>query len=468
MYSSSLCLQRWDEARCALHALTMSKNNNFIVTYYQGMPDMWYTKPPLLIWMQAILFKFFPPSVLVFRLPTLIAAIALCFFIYWYFIKYHRNYFIGVIATVILISCDGIARLHGTRTGEYETVLIFFTTTYLIAYFHFLETKNNKWLMLFFMLIIAASLTKGIQALLLLPALFFYTLFTKNIKIILSSKYFYLGILSYLFFVIGYYFLREQYNPGFLKTVWMNELGGRYTTVIENHKEPFTFYIGFLWNRLLGFWFAFFVLSIPIVITLTNKILKRLCLYLLSCSLVYMLVISTAKTKLGWYDMPIYPLLTIVIAISIFVVFDVLYKKDLTRLKKNILIFFTALFFIIPISIHLNKVYEMIKTQNKDDEMCAAYFLHHNMKYEKINLDNCYVQGNLDCSYSGQIEFYQELYRNKQQQLHLFFWNLDTIKAPCKLITQYDATKNFAEQHFDYKIIKEINQLKIYELYKKK
>lgn len=468
MYSNSLCLQRWDEARCALHALAMSKNNNFIVTYYQDAPDMWYTKPPLLIWIQALLFKLFTPSVLVFRLPTLAAAIALCFFIYWYFIKYRSNYFIGVIATVILISCDGIARIHGTRTGEYETLLILFTTTYLFAYFQFLETKENKWLASFFVLLICATLTKSIQALLFLPALFFYTIFTKNLKSILVNKIFYIGFLSFLFIVVGYYLLREHYNPGFLNTVWNNELGGRFTTVIENHKHPFTYYFGFMYNRLLGFWFAIFMLSIPIIISLADVFYKKLCIYLLSCSLCYMLVISSAQTKLGWYDIPIYPLITVVIAIALSTIFDNQLKKTFSTTQKQMLIIFGIVFFLIPITIQMQKVYKLIKAQENDLEMCTTFFLHNNLKKKKLNLDNCYVQGDLDCSYSGQIEFYQELYKNQHQNLHLFFWNLDTIVAPCKLISRYDQTKYFAEQHFEYKIIKEVDQLKFYELYRRK
>lgn len=142
---------------------------------------------------------------------------------------------------------------------------------------------------------------------------------------------------------------------------------------------------------------------------------------MLACSIVYLLVISTAQTKLGWYDMPVYPLLAIVIAVSVFTIFNFIYSSNISRLKKILLFFFTTSLFVIPISIHLNKVYKIIKTQNQNNEMCAAYFLHRNMKYEMINLNNCYVQGNLDCSYAGPIEFYKELYKNKNQQLHLFF-----------------------------------------------
>jgi len=468
MYSNSLCLQRWDEARCALQALAMSKNHNFIVTYYQDLPDLWNTKPPLLIWIQALFFNLFSPSVFVFRLPTFIAAISLCFFIYWYFIKYHAIYFIGIVATIILISCNGISRMHGARTGEYDTLLVFFTTTYLIAFFQFLESKNNKWLALFFILLIAASLTKGIQALFFMPALLTYTVLTKNLKQLLTSTNFYIGIFAYLFFVIGYYLLREYYNPGFLKIVWLNELGGRYSDVIESHNAPFTFYFGRLWKNLNGFWFVLLVLSVPVVFKLKDLVLKKISLYLLGCSLIYLLVISVAQTKLDWYDMPVYPLLAIVIAISVVTVLSTLYKNKLVGFQQPLLLIFIAIIFSIPISLHEHKFFRFIKAQHKNDEMCAAFFLHHNLKYEKLNLNNCYVQGNLDCSYSGQIEFYQELYKNKNQQLHLFFWNQDTITAPCKLLTQYDATKHLAEQHFDYKILKEDNQLRLYELYKQK
>jgi len=49
-----LPLRMWDEARYAINAYEMNQNGNFIVTHYQGQPDMWNTKPPLMIWFQAL------------------------------------------------------------------------------------------------------------------------------------------------------------------------------------------------------------------------------------------------------------------------------------------------------------------------------------------------------------------------------------------------------------------------------
>ncbi|MFN8237598.1 MAG: glycosyltransferase family 39 protein [Chitinophagales bacterium] len=468
MYSNSLCLQVWDEARCALQALAMSRNNNFIVTYYQDAPDMRYLKPPMLIWIQAILFKLFSPSIFIFRLPSFVAAIGLCFFIWWYFIKYYSNYIIGLFFVIIIISCDGIARIHGAKTGEYETLLLFFTTTYLISYFQFLQTENKKWLILFFLLITSAVLTKGIQALIFTPAMFLYTAYTKKIKSVITTPYFFGGIIFFLFTVIGYYLLREYYNHGYLMAVWNNELGGLYTTSLEGHKLPMEFYFKSLYESRLGFWFAIFILIIPTAISSANSAFRKLNIYLLCCSIVYLLVISRSQTKTDWYDMLIYPLLTIIISISLFEILSLFYSNCTTNSQKIIFILFTSFLFIFPIYLQLSKTFHLIKSQNSNNSMCTSYYLHQNLKKDIINLDNCYVQGDRECGYSAQIEFYQELYKMKNQQLHLFFWNLDTIVAPCKLITRFDDTKRHVEKYFDYTVLNEINQLKVYELRNRK
>ena len=44
----------YDEAFSASSALEMLANGNWSVTHFNGHPDMWFTKPPLMIWLQAI------------------------------------------------------------------------------------------------------------------------------------------------------------------------------------------------------------------------------------------------------------------------------------------------------------------------------------------------------------------------------------------------------------------------------
>ena len=54
---NTLPIRIWDESRLATNAYEMLKNGNFIVTYFDGKPDMWNTKPPLLIWLDVLFMK---------------------------------------------------------------------------------------------------------------------------------------------------------------------------------------------------------------------------------------------------------------------------------------------------------------------------------------------------------------------------------------------------------------------------
>lgn len=51
-----LTIRQWDESRNATNALEMSKNGNYLVTYFNNNIEMWNTKPPLLIWIQTFFY----------------------------------------------------------------------------------------------------------------------------------------------------------------------------------------------------------------------------------------------------------------------------------------------------------------------------------------------------------------------------------------------------------------------------
>ena len=56
-YLDTLPLRIWDESRLAVNSYEMLNNGNFIVTGFEGKPDMWNTKPPFLIWIQVLFIK---------------------------------------------------------------------------------------------------------------------------------------------------------------------------------------------------------------------------------------------------------------------------------------------------------------------------------------------------------------------------------------------------------------------------
>ena len=81
-----LPIQRWDESRLAANAFEMKTNNNWLVTTFVDKPDMWNTKPPLMIWLQASTMLLIGDTTLAVRLPAALCALATCMFICWFFV----------------------------------------------------------------------------------------------------------------------------------------------------------------------------------------------------------------------------------------------------------------------------------------------------------------------------------------------------------------------------------------------
>jgi hypothetical protein len=63
----------WDESRLAVNALEMHLRGLSLVTTYEFSPDLWNTKPPLLIWLMQPGMAAFGPSEWTVRLPSLAA-----------------------------------------------------------------------------------------------------------------------------------------------------------------------------------------------------------------------------------------------------------------------------------------------------------------------------------------------------------------------------------------------------------
>src|SRR5690606_31525207 len=119
-FLDSLTIQIWDEARLAINAYEMLNNGNFIVTYFEGEPDMWNTKPPLLIWFQVLFMKILGVNELAVRLPSAIAALFTCITLLVFSLKYFKRFWFGFIVVFILVTSSGYVNIHASRTGDYD------------------------------------------------------------------------------------------------------------------------------------------------------------------------------------------------------------------------------------------------------------------------------------------------------------------------------------------------------------
>ena len=182
-----------------------------------------------------------------------------------------------------------------------------------------------------------ACFTKGIAGMLFLPGVFLFLLADRQLLPLLKTKHFYIGIAIWLVIVPGYYFLREVYNPGYLQAVYENELGGRYLSTLENHKEKWWFYFGKIY-KTSKFYMILALIALPLTMRQSGSEYRKLSTYLIVSSLSFLVVISTAQTKLEWYSAPALPLLAILAAISFQQTSNVVIRKTKPTAKYQLII----------------------------------------------------------------------------------------------------------------------------------
>jgi len=308
-------LRTWDESRLAASAYEMTQTKNPLIVTFDYKPDHWSVKPPLTIWTQALSIKLFGVNEVAVRLPSALSILFLGIIIILLFSKINKP-FIGFYASFILICTKGVLYYHFGRSADYDAMLTMFVISYAISLFIFTENRQTKYYLLFFMFLILATLTKGVQALIPLPFIFLYILLRKQLLDILKNKFTYIGIGVFILLIGGYYFGREIFDSGYLKAVYENELGGRYLTALEGHKEKKDFYFWELKDNLFTFFFWLLPFALVLNLIVKDKLSRRISNFAFGIVLTIFIVISIGQTKLTWYAFPILPFLAIIVATS--------------------------------------------------------------------------------------------------------------------------------------------------------
>ena len=462
LHLGRLPMQIWDEARLAVNACEMHLNNNFIVTYFDGEPEMWNTKPPLMIWTQCIMIKVFGISEAAVRLPSALAAFFTALLMVYFSYRYLKSLWFGIISALLITTTYGWIDLHASRTADYDTMLTMFCFIYCFSYFSYLQNGNTKYLHLFFIALILAGLTKGVQAFLFLPGLLLYTVFfTTKFNKLIRNKWVYIDSLILLLIVVGYYFLREQFNPGYLQAVMNNELGGRFLETTEGHYHGFMFYYNHLVDIKIATWYPFIVVGLFMGIFYKDTRLKKLTIYAGILSLTYWLIISVAETKLEWYDLPMYPLLFLVAAIPVHWIFQFLKDSPLisSGFKFNLIPFIFLFFvFLKPYEKITDKVYA--PREREEEYYRISFFIKQLIKHPEKNpgYDICY--DNLDKAHW--LFYYHKLNESGGQKMHQK--NYKTLVSGDMVIVPIENEKKYIESNYKYEVLEEYYHIKTYRI----
>ena len=456
-----MTLRIWDEARMASNSLAMYLEGSYFVPYFEGKPDLWCTKPPILLWLQLVFMKTIGVGELALRLPSALAALLLSFLLLKWTVDSLSSAIPSIITILFLSVSEGFVGWHGVRTGDYDILLTLGTTAYLFFFFKFLHSKSERSLNLFFGFVIFAFWVKGIAALIFLPIPALYLLVYQ--RDIFRSSTFWIKVAICIGLSLSYYGVREVLNPGYLQAVYENEIGGRMFDAVEGHKHPFWYYITSLPRR-----FGVFIwLLIPSALYnsfLGDKRTKSLSNYLVFAAFFYLLVISISETKLPWYDIPVYPLLALVIGIAIH---NLLYQLFSNRFKNVYRIALTtiviALMFFIPYRMMVDRVFKPKEYSWDEDYYRLSYFLRDKAQSGQQLHNHILV----DTVYCAHNKFYMNWLNYNGSSID-FAHRMKYIKPGRTVIVHQNNVVEFVRTRFEYELLEEFHNVKIYRILRKK
>jgi len=197
-----------------------------------------------------------------------------------------------------------------------------------------------------------AVMTKGVVGLIPFPVLILcelYLLLTKQTK--LSVK----ALKPFLFMLLGWAVIALPWHLYTLKTfgiAFLNQYLGyhvwdRATTAIEDKGRPFYWYLIVL-KVSMRLWFIVLLAAFPAAIYKVFK-KRRVYAFLLIWALFVFLFFSTAKSKLVWYVIPLYPPLALIVGSFI----DRFLRYFMGRFRKFDKLWFklSAVFLIVAVSL---------------------------------------------------------------------------------------------------------------------
>jgi 4-amino-4-deoxy-L-arabinose transferase-like glycosyltransferase len=337
-------VQLWDESRLAVNAAEMAQSGHWLVPKFDGSPDHWNTKPPLLIWLQAACFTLFGYSTWALRLPTLLATLGTVLLLFRFAARELGRPLAGLFGAIILVTTTGYVRLHVARTGDYDALLTFWQVLLWVNFFKYLERGHRRHLVGLALAVLAASLTKGPAGLLGLPGLLMYAVGRGKLWWLLRQSGVYVAAGGWLVLMASYFLLRESVDPGYWEAVQQNDLGGRFLQVLEQHKAPWNFYLDNLTNIYFKTW-LWAVIPALLAGWLQPAVPVRRAMTMLVLFVVgWLVVISSAQTKLFWYDAPIYPALALLLGLGLGSIYQDLLGLYLPRISRRQRWFVQAVF----------------------------------------------------------------------------------------------------------------------------
>ncbi|MEO6360575.1 MAG: glycosyltransferase family 39 protein [Sphingomicrobium sp.] len=307
----------WDESRNVVNALEMRRSGPGLVTTYGFAPDLWNTKPPLLIWLMTGSMALFGPSEWAMRLPSALAGLGTLLILILFVRRVTGSIATALIAATILLLSPGFFGEHGARTADYDAVLLFFVTAALQLLFFAVHRARpaTRELIAIGALIGAAAMTKSIAGFIPCVGPLLYLLAHRRMGRVVHNWRNYLpAVLAALVPLFAYYAAREAAAPGYLAAVLHNDMGGRFSQSLIGKTTS-----GWFYTELLIGWFLAgpLLLLVPLALRDLQGKSRTLMMWSLYTAISVVIIYSFSSTRLVHYALPAFPPLSIIAALTL-------------------------------------------------------------------------------------------------------------------------------------------------------
>ncbi len=440
----------WDEARHAVNALEIVNSGDWVTLTYNNEPDLTNLKFPLGAWLIAANYKLFGINEVSLRLWSVIFTILTTVLVY-FFGSLIKNRWMGILAALIFISSMLVVSKHAGITGDYDAGASFFLALSLFLFLLFYKKRNRNFLFLSMASVGLGVMYKSfVPGLLPLFIIFIFLLFSKEKKILLSPKDLFYSALIIIAIIAPWLIARSVSDSSFITKLLNVDYWGRLTSAVDDHGEPFWFYIVQLSKGFYP-WLYSLILGLFVLSKTKNENNSFLLIWFFTIFLLF----SIATTKNYWYILPVFPAMALIVSSFWLMLLGAVSKIKFRKTLSVVLVAFLTLNIILAF---FNVKYSFVIYRNRN--LFPVFINQESIKKELESLDvllvgaNLRTQGNffyLKRLLDDRFVFSSKLYCNLNDKQRML------LKADANLMRKFLEScpqREVSEHYEDYFLIK--------------
>ncbi len=289
----------WDEAIYAKIAKNMVMTGDYVSQFWRNN-RIWFEKPPLFMWSEALFMQLIGFSSWAVRLPSAIAGFLTIVVVY----KLANSMFNKTVAFLAALSLlTTTSFLYYSRTGMLDIAVTFFITLAFYTYYLAKKTEKEHYLYFTGASLGLALMTKGVVGGIGLVIILLADLVANpRMKV---KNYLQIILMVLVVFLPWHLKMYQLYGNDFLNNYIGYHVIDRASSAIEDKGNPIWWYLIVI-KVSMRIWFISLILALPYALwRVYKRDLRTFPLLLWFCFV--LALFSLAKSKLVWYIMPIYP-----------------------------------------------------------------------------------------------------------------------------------------------------------------